>query len=105
VLRHEREAAVLAAAMRSLAALQPFPDDELSSTIVAMMQRLPWSTLDGHLGMSILDAVEVLDQVGAGIQSQELYRQLIQLALHSQSSAVRKRTYTVLNELRERGLE
>lgn len=102
VIRNEEESVVLAAAMRSLATIRTYPDEEVSESIVWMMRRHPRERIDGILGMSVLDAIMALDSVGAGIQSPELYRELIDLAQHTRSGRIRQRAYEVLNALREK---
>lgn len=103
VLGSEDEPAVLAAAMRSLAQIKTFPDEQFSRAVVAMIRRVPPEQLNGGLGLAVLDSLHELDDVGPGIQHAPLYRELIQLALHATNRNVKSRAYELLEVLREKG--
>lgn len=102
VLRSEEDPIVLAEALRALAALRAYPDEPLTDAINEAILRNRSPHLDARLGMALLDAVQVLDGVGAGIQSRELYRLLVEIALNGSTARLRKRAYVVVDELRGR---
>jgi hypothetical protein len=101
ILEHESESAVLAQAFRSLAMLRIPPDAAFAERATDVISRkLAGPAIDAQLALAILDSVSTLDRVGVGVQSAELYRALIRIALQAPNAAVRKRAYEVLDRLR-----
>ena len=101
VLEHESENAVLAQAFRSLAMLRIPPDADFAERAADVISRkLAGPAIDAQLALAILDSVSALDRVGVGVQSAELYRALIRIALQAPNTAVRERAYEILDRLR-----
>lgn len=99
-LRHERDTAVLSAAVVSLGSMRPPPSTEITGLLTGLLEGRS-ARREPQLVRAILETTRILGQPPYAISDPDLYRAILAIAQGPYPRSLREHAYELVDELRE----